>query len=78
MIRKPAILTGADGRFVLESESVLSLLPWGGWSSLRLSFERAGYERFVTNISLIQPTTNNLPGADKLVDTGDILLRQAN
>ena len=74
LTRKPEILTGADGSFVLGSEHVLSLLPWGGWSYLHLTFERAGYERFVTNISISQLPTNTPPSSDHVVNTGDILL----
>jgi hypothetical protein len=74
LTRKPDILTDADGTFTLASEHVLSLLPWGGWSYLHLTFERAGYERFVTNISITQLSTNAPPDADHVVHTGDILL----
>jgi hypothetical protein len=73
LTRKPDIRTDANGSFALESETVLSLLPWGGWSSLRLSFEKGGYERLVTNISITELPTNNA-STHRLVHLRDVLL----
>ena len=53
--------------------------PFGGsgWFSVRLLFERAGYERFFTNYSALNLRTNTWQGEPAL-DTGDILLPPAH
>jgi hypothetical protein len=66
--------TDQDGRFVMETERVLAPFRSAGWFSVRLSFERAGYERFLTNYSYLNLGTNTLNGKDGL-DAGIILLQ---
>jgi hypothetical protein len=69
-----AIRTDHDGRFVLETQRVLAPFRGGGWFSVRLSFEHAGYERFLTNYSYLNLSTNSSNGGQGL-DAGKILLR---
>jgi hypothetical protein len=77
LLRRPPILTGPQGQFVLESERVLTLIRWGGWSSVHLTFERAGYLRFQTNYSLSSLAATNAPDGVPLLDAGQILLQKA-
>ena len=74
MMRKPDVQTGPDGAFVLEREQVLTILPRSGWTSVRLSFEFPGYERFVTNIAIWNLPTN-APATS--VNAGNIFLHHA-
>lgn len=76
MLAKPIVYTDQDGRFVLETERVLS--PFGGtaWFAVRLSFEHAGYERYLTNYSYLNLGTNFSNGQQGL-DAGNIRLRPA-
>jgi hypothetical protein len=68
--------TDSDGRFVLESERVLSPFGGSGWFSVTLTFERAGYERFLTNYSRLNLRTNTWNG-EPVLDAGDIALQPA-
>jgi hypothetical protein len=77
LLRRPPILTGPRGQFVLESERVLTLVRWGGWSSIHLTFERAGYLRFQTNCPLSSLAATNAPDGVPLLDAGQILLQKA-
>jgi hypothetical protein len=77
LVRKPPTLTGPRGQFVLESERVLTLVRWGGWSSVRLTFERTGYLRFQTNYSLSSLAATNTPDGVPLLDAGQVLLQAA-
>ncbi|HOX55599.1 MAG TPA: hypothetical protein P5205_05640 [Candidatus Paceibacterota bacterium] len=70
------VRTDRDGLFVLEAERVLSPLGGGGWFSVDLLFERAGYERFKTNYSILNLSTNSWKDESAL-SAGDILLPPA-
>ena len=52
------------------------LAPFGGagWFAVRLAFEHAGYERFLTNYSYLNLRTNSSNGGSGL-NAGNILLR---
>jgi hypothetical protein len=77
LLRKPPTLTGPRGQFVLEGERVLTLIRWGGWSSVRLTFEHGGYLRFQTNYSLSSLAATNAPDGVPLLDAGQVLLQEA-
>jgi 5-hydroxyisourate hydrolase-like protein (transthyretin family) len=74
MTAKEAVWTDQDGRFTMDTERVLAPFRSAGWFSVRLLFERAGYERFLTNYSYLNLGTNSLNGKDGL-DAGFILLQ---
>jgi hypothetical protein len=76
LIAKVPARTGRDGRFTLEAERVLTPFGGGGWFAVQLSFQRAGYERFQTNYSRLDLTTN-APAGKASLDAGDILLHRA-
>jgi len=69
----PAVRTGSNGRFVLDSERDLALFRKLGWYSVSVAFDHSGYERFVTNYTLIDAMV--MPTGEPLVKAGDILLR---
>ena len=73
---KAAVRTDPDGRFVLETERVLTPLRGSGWFSVQLSFELPGYERFQTNYSCLNLGTNSWKG-ESVLDAGNILLKPA-
>ena len=73
MILKVPIQTGVDGRFVLSSERVLSIIRKPDWNVVSLAFNRAGYLPFQTNC-LIEFGTNSIQGSPTL-DVGQIFLR---
>ena len=73
---KAIVRTDHDGKFVLETQRVLAPFGGAGWFSVRLSFERAGYERFLTNYSYLNLSTNSSNGGQGL-NAGNILLRPA-
>ena len=70
------IRTDRDGKFVLETQRVLAPFSGAGWFSVRLSFEHAGYERFLTNYSYLNLSliTNSSNGEQGL-NAGNILLQ---
>ena len=74
MLRGP-VQTDRQGRFVLASERVLSIVRGANWNVVSLSFDRAGYEHFQTNCStsLAIGTAEGEP----LLDIGPVLLRPA-
>jgi hypothetical protein len=74
LLAKPIVYTDRDGRFVLETERVLEPFSGAGWFSVRLSFEHAGYERFLTNYSYRNLSTNTSNGGQGL-SAGNIHLR---
>jgi hypothetical protein len=76
LLQKPAARTGRDGRFVFASERALTIFRPAGWNFVDLSFERAGFERFQTNFSILTAGTNS-PSGEPLLETGDIRLRSA-
>ena len=76
MQRAAPVRTDQEGRFLLESERVLSPFAGSGWFSVTLTFERAGYERFFTNYSRLNLQTNTWNG-EPVLHAGDILLQPA-
>jgi hypothetical protein len=77
LMAKASVVTDREGRFKLETERVLTPFRGAGWFSVRLLFERPGYERFRTNYSSLNVSTNS-PNSEPLLDTGDILLHPAS
>jgi hypothetical protein len=74
-LRARAIVrTDRNGWFVLDSERVLAPFWKDGWFAVDLSFEHPGYERFQTNYSLLNLSTNSWQGQWALT-AGDILLK---
>ena len=73
LIRKSPIQTGADGRFALESERVLSIFRGSGWSQVRLTFEHPGYETLRTNYSTL--TATNASAGEPMLEVGPVLLQ---
>jgi hypothetical protein len=67
------VRTDADGRFVLEGERVIAMLRHGGWRSVTVAFEHAGYRSFETNYTAAMFKTRSPEGVP-LVNAGDILL----
>jgi hypothetical protein len=66
--------TDADGRFVLDSKSVLAPFRQAGWSSVPVIFSHSGYETFRTNYTSANVASN--ADADvPVVDAGDVLLQ---
>jgi hypothetical protein len=74
LMRKEPALTDRDGRFELDSERILALISWGGWSTVRLTFDKPGFERLQTNFTIVNLVTN-APGDEPLINTGDVPLR---
>ena len=74
-MRKPPIQTGADGRFEVPSERVLSIVRGEGWDVIPLRFERAGYLHFTTNCPTSSVT--NTVDSEPVLDVGGILLQPA-
>jgi hypothetical protein len=74
LMAKAPVRTDREGRFTLDTERVLTPFRGAGWFSVQLSFERAGYERFWTNYSSLN-TSTNLPHGEPLLDAGEILLQ---
>ena len=73
LMAKAPVRTDRDGRFALETERVLTPFRRSGWFSVQLLFECPGYERFRTNYSTLNLSTNS-PNGEPLVNAGDILL----
>jgi len=76
MMARAAVRTDPEGRFVLDTERVLTPFRGSGWFSVQLCFERAGYERFLTNYSYLNLGTNSLNG-ESVLDAGKILMQPA-
>jgi hypothetical protein len=74
---KTTVRTDRDGQFALEAERVLAPFGGTGWFSVRLAFEHAGYERFLTNYSYLNLGTNSANGQPGL-NAGNILLRPSS
>ena len=73
LMAKAPVRTDRDGKFTLETERVLTPFRASGWFSIHLLFERPGYERFRTNYSTLNLSTNS-PNGEPFVNAGDILL----
>jgi hypothetical protein len=76
LMAKSPVRTDRSGRFTLDTERVLTPFRGAGWFSVRISFQHAGYERFQTNYSRLNLSTN-APDGEPLLDAGDILLHPA-
>ena len=72
--RTRAVRTGPDGAFSLDSERDLTILRRDGWYSVSLAFTRQGYERLVTNYSLVNAVI--APSGEPVVNAGNILLQR--
>src|SRR5262249_55328226 len=72
MAKTPAVRTGGDGTFVVDSERGLGLLRQPGWYAVTLTFQHAAYEYFTKTCTLKDST--NGPSGEPLIITGDILL----
>ena len=72
MIRKPPVVTDAHGRFVFESERVLSVVRGAGWGTVSLTFRFKGYAPFQTNCPTWLAT--NSPSGEPILDVGVIRL----
>ena len=70
------VRTDADGRFVLESERVLTVFRHRGWNPVTVSFERSGYRSFQTNYTAAR-FKERTPEGVPWVNAGDILLEPA-
>jgi hypothetical protein len=73
LMAEAPVVTDRDGRFTLATERALTPFRGAGWFSVQLLFERSGYERFRTNYSSLNVSTNS-PKGEPLLDAGDILL----
>jgi hypothetical protein len=73
---RAVVLTDPEGRFVLDTERVLTPFRGNGWFAVQLCFEHAGYERFLTNYSYLNLGTNSLNG-ESVLDAGKILMQPA-
>jgi hypothetical protein len=72
-----SVRTDLEGRFFLEKERVLTPFRSSDWFSVQLSFEHAGYERYLTNYSYLNLGTNSWKG-EPVLDAGKILLQPAS
>jgi hypothetical protein len=66
--------TDKNGYFVIDSEKALVLFAQMNWFSVDISFEHSGYDRFVTNYTLM--TATNTASGEPLVNTGDVYLQR--
>lgn len=75
LLRKTPAQTDRQGRFVLASERVLSIVRGANWNVVPLSFDRRGYRHFHTNC----PTSFAITSAsgEPELDVGQILLQPA-
>jgi hypothetical protein len=74
LMAKAPVETDSDGRFVLDTQRALTPFRGSGWFSVQLSFEHAGYDRFLTNYSYLNLGTNTLNG-ESVLDAGNIRLQ---
>lgn len=74
LIQPGPVVTGADGRFVLDSQSTFALFRSPGWWTEQVTFHHAGYEYFQTNYTGTNVTSYTPAGAP-VVDAGDVLLQ---
>ena len=68
------VRTDDAGRFVLDAVQVVAVFRHGGWHSVTVAFECAGYEGFQTNYTSAQFKERSYDGVP-LVNAGDILLK---
>lgn len=74
MVQPGPAWTGADGRFVLDSQRVFALFQSPGWLSVSVAYSHSGYATFQTNYTDINVTTNTAGGAP-VVNAGDVQLQ---
>jgi hypothetical protein len=72
LMRKAPAQTDRDGRFVLPSERVLSVIRGAGWNTVSLSFDQSGYWHFETNCPISAATDS--AGGEPVLDVGQIFL----
>ncbi len=72
LMRKPPVQTDGDGRFVIPSERVLSVIRGSGWNIVSLHFREIGFLPFETNCPLTAAT--NSAGGEPVLDMGQIFL----
>jgi hypothetical protein len=68
----PAIRTGPDGLFVLDSVRSVALFRKLDWISVSLAFEHPGYEHLETRYSFT--TATNTAAGEPVVNAGDVTL----
>jgi hypothetical protein len=66
------VLSGKDGRFVMDSERDLALFRTFGWYSVSISFEHPAYKPLTATYTLSDAT--NTAAGEPVVKAGDILL----
>ena len=72
MQKRPA-LTDGNGTFNLPGERVLSVFRGSGWSTVSLTFDRAGFHHFQTNFPLTLLT--NTPEGEPVLNVGVVTLQ---
>ena len=77
LMTKAPVETDPDGRFVLDTQRALTPFRGSGWFWVQLSFEHAGYDRYLTNYSYLNLGTNTLNG-ETVLDAGSIRLQPAS
>ena len=73
LIQPGAARTDADGRFVLDSKSVLAVFRQTGWVSVPVTYSHSGYESFRTNYTGANDIRHTDAGVP-VVNAGDVLL----
>jgi len=73
MMQSPGVRSRPDGTFVLEAIRDLSPLHHIHWYSVSISFERSGYDRFVTNYS--RTSAISAPDGVPVITAGNVLLQ---
>ncbi len=73
LMLKAPVQTDLDGRFVLASERVMSVIRGADWNVVSLSFDRGGYRRFQTNCPANLATTS--ASGEPVLDIGQVLLQ---
>jgi hypothetical protein len=70
--RTPAVRTGKDGTFILDSERDIELLQRTSWYAVTFAFEKPGYISFSTNYTLANATIT--ASGEPRINAGNILL----
>jgi hypothetical protein len=74
LMESRGVQTDAEGRFLLDGERVISFIRRGGWHSVSLSFNHAGYYEYRTNYTAASSAEPPPDGAPQ-VNAGEILLQ---
>jgi len=74
LMQPGAARTDADGRFVLDSKSVLAVFRPTGWVSVPVTYSHSGYETFRTNYTGANDVSHTDAGVP-VVNAGDVLLQ---